>query len=119
MNITEWKKQSMEACGYKCVLTGKPFDDIHHKYSFNLILKETLNTIEIDDRESIDDYSDDELKYILETFRSIQNKYPLGVCLYRDVHKLFHKIYGYGNNTIEQWDEFEQNYKKGLYNKYQ
>ena len=115
MDITEWKKKSMESCNYKCVLTGKKFDDIHHKYSFNLILKETLDTINIDDRESIDDYTDEELKNILNTFHSIQNKYPLGVCLSRDVHKLFHKIYGYGDNTVEQWNEFETNYKNGLY----
>jgi hypothetical protein len=115
MNITEWKKKSMAYCNYKCVLSGNPFDDIHHKYSFNLILKETLDTIDIDDRESIDDYTDEELTNILNTFRSVQDSYPLGVCLSRDVHKLFHKIYGYGDNTIEQWDEFEQNYKNGLY----
>lgn len=115
MNITEWKKKSMKNSNYKCVLTGKPFDDIHHKYSFNLILKETFDTINIDDRESIDDYTDEELKNILYTFRSIQDKYPLGVCLCRDVHKLFHQVYGYGNNTVEQWNEFEKNYKNGLY----
>lgn len=79
------------------------------------MLKETLNLIHIDDRESIDDYADEELKNILDTFRSVQDRYPLGVCLSREVHKLFHKIYGYGDNTIEQWDEFEQNYKNGLY----
>lgn len=115
MNITEWKKKSMAYCNYKCVLSGNPFDDIHHKYSFNLILKETLNTIDIDDRELIDDYTNEELTKILNTFRSVQDKYPLGVCLSRDVHKLFHKIYGYGDNTIEQWDEFEHNYKNELY----
>ena len=28
-NNTEWKKNSMSYCGYKCVLTGKRFDDIY------------------------------------------------------------------------------------------
>lgn len=113
MNIVDWKKQSMQECGYKCVLTGEQFDDIHHKYGFNLMLKETFEITGIDDRESIDDYSESELEYILKTFRTIQDKYPLGVCLSRDVHVLFHQIYGYGNNTVEQWDEFETKYKNG------
>jgi hypothetical protein len=113
MNIVDWKKRSMQECGYKCVLTGGQFDDIHHKYGFNLILKEALEITGIDDRESIDDYSELELEYILNTFRTIQDKYPLGVCLSRNVHVLFHQIYGYGNNTIEQWDGFEEKYKNG------
>ena len=31
----------MRACGYKCALTGKRFDDIHHLYGLNLIMNET------------------------------------------------------------------------------
>lgn len=27
------------------------------------------------------------------------------------VHKNFHKKYGYGDNTLEQWNEFIKNYK--------
>lgn len=115
MNISDWKKKSMESSGYRCVLTGEEFDDIHHKYGFNLMLNETFKIIDIDDRESIDDYTNDELKLILDTFKSVQNKYPLGVCVSREVHKLFHKIYGYGNNTPDQWDKFEQDYKNGIY----
>lgn len=115
MNITEWKKKSMEASGYKCVLTGGNFDDIHHQYSFNSILEETLKVTNMDDRESIDDYTDEELKFVLDTFKSIQDTYPLGVCLSKEVHKLFHKIYGYGNNTPEQWEEFKLNYNNNVY----
>lgn len=115
MNIVDWKKESMKASGYKCVVTGEVFDDIHHKYSFNSILKETLDLVNIDDRESIDDYTDDELKLILNTFKSIQSRYPLGACVTKKIHTLFHQTYGYGNNTPEQWDEFLENYKCNKY----
>lgn len=116
MNIADWKRQSMESCNYKCVLTGENFDDIHHLYSFNLLLKESIQQIGIDDRESIDDYTDEELNNILDMFKNIQSQHPLGVCLSRTVHTLFHHIYGYGNNTEEQWVEFSEKYKQGLFN---
>ncbi len=116
MNIVDWKKRSMDACEYKCVLTGEKFDVIHHIHGVNLILQETLDMLNIGIRDSIEDYSQNELESILHTFLLIQDKYPLGVCLSENVHKLFHSIYGYGNNTEEQWNEFEQNYKNGIYN---
>ena len=39
-----------------------------------------------------------------------QSKYPLGVCVSKDYHKMFHSIYGNRVNTPEQWDEFLNTY---------
>ena len=41
----------------------------------------------------------------------IHYSHPLGVCLRRDIHIEFHRIYGNGHNTKEQFDEFVKNYK--------
>lgn len=117
-NNIEWKIQSMINCVYKCVLTGNRFDDIHHIYGLNLILNETLDELNIMIRESMDDYTDEELRDILEVFRIKQSEYPLGVCLCKEAHTLFHNIYGYGNNTQTQWDEFVENFNNGKYNEY-
>lgn len=116
MNIADWKKRSMNNCDYKCVLTGEKFDDIHHIHGFNLIFQETLDLLHVEIKDTIEEYTQKELDNIISTFCKIQDKYPLGVCLSKEIHKLFHSIYGYGNNTEEQWNEFEQNYKNGIYN---
>lgn len=70
----------------------------------------SLNDLKINSKETMDDYTDEELRLILDTFRIKQNNYPLGVCLTSKIHKQFNDKYGYGNNTIEQWDKFVQEY---------
>lgn len=95
---------------YKCVLTGNRFDDIHHIYGLNLILNEVLDILDIDVKSTMNDYTEDELSSILNMFRIKQAEYPLGVCLCKEVHMLFHNKYGYGNNTEEQWEEFVKNF---------
>lgn len=114
-NNIEWKKKSIKACNYKCYITGDRFQAIHHIYGLNLILNETLNELGILIKASMDDYTDIELRNILDTFRVNQDKYPLGICLREDTHKLFHNIYGYGNNTYKQWSEFVNNINKNKY----
>lgn len=107
----DWKKESMKNCNYKCIITGNRFDDIHHIHGLNLILNETINDLNILIKETMNEYSDEELKSILTLFRLKQNKYPLGICLAKNVHSLFHNTYGYGNNTESQWVEFVKDYK--------
>lgn len=110
-NNIEWKKDSMENSNYKCMFTQERFDDIHHVYGLNLILNEVLLHLNIEIKDKIEDYSNNELESILYTFRLFQSKYPLGVCLKKEIHNEFHSLYGFGNNTIDQWHEFVNNHK--------
>jgi len=105
-NNVEWKHKSMQHSNYKCVITGERFDEIHHIYGLNLILNEVLLHLNIEIKNTMDDYSEDQLSSILYTFRDFQDKYPLGVCLKKEIHNIFHSIYGFGNNTEKQWHEF-------------
>lgn len=105
----DWKKQSMIACNYKCDITGKRFDDIHHLYGFDQILQEVLENTKIELKETISEYSDSELNDLETECIKLHEKYGLGVCLCREMHEEFHKIYGYGNNTPEQYYEFKNN----------
>lgn len=107
--IGEWKRQTMISCDYKCDITGERFDDIHHLYGFDQILEEIFENTGIELKETISEYSESNLKVLEEECIKLHEKYGLGVCLCREMHEEFHKIYGYGNNTPEQYYEFKNN----------
>ncbi len=109
LRLLTWKKDSIKNCGYKCAITGERFDDIHHLYSFNLIIKETLKELNFDLLSKTSEYTDDELRIIEEKFLEVHNRYPLGICLTEKVHRLYHVLYG-DNNTPEQFEEFKIRY---------
>lgn len=106
-----WKIDSMRACGYKCAISGERFNDIHHLYGLNLIVRETCDELGIDYNYDINKDEQNLSQKILDKFYQIQAKYPLGVCLKKDIHKAFHNQYGYGYNTPEQFKEFVKTYK--------
>lgn len=55
---------------------------------------------------------------ILDKFIEEQDSHPLGVCIDENIHRLFHCLYGQFCNTPEQWYQFEEDYRNGLYNEY-
>lgn len=111
-NNFKWKNESMKNCNYKCVITGNRFDEIHHIVGLNYILDISLKELGYDLVYDTRYYTDEELCTILNKFREVQGRYPLGVCLTKDIHTKFHSIYGFGNNTLEQWEKFKNNQLK-------
>jgi hypothetical protein len=111
-----WKKESLRECQYKCVITGQRLNAIHHLYGMNMIIDETFLNLDICIKDSFEDYSEYELEIIKNKFLEIHSKYPLGICLTREIHNFFHKIYGYGYNTPEQFEEFKQRCFKREFN---
>jgi len=110
--IYSWKQDSMKNDNYKCVLTGKKFEVIHHLIGFSLILRNTLEKIGLEYKTFLCEYTDDEINSIKKNFLLEHNKI-LGVCLTREAHNLFHLQYGYGNNTQEQFKEYKTRYENG------
>ena len=115
-NIYQWKLNSIAACNNQCILSGSKDYAIHHLYNFQTILDMYVDEYDIQVFDSVNDYTKQELEYIVETFNIFHSQFPLGVCVDKELHKLFHHLYGKTFNTPEQWEEFSNNYKKGKYN---
>lgn len=108
-SIGEWKRESGEKDSYKCIISNSNNIAIHHIYSFNLILNEVIELTKLPIYQEVSSYSDSELELLRNMCVELHNKNPLGVCLREDLHKEFHSMYGYGNNSIEQFQEFYSN----------
>lgn len=111
----KWKIDSMKKCGYKCVITESKDFEIHHLYGVSNIIDDIFKQNKDLYRESFSDYTNEELSFILEKFLEIQNNYPLGECVDKKIHVLFHSLYGQYYNTPEQWYRFREDYLKGIY----
>ena len=105
-----WKKESAASCKYRCVLSGDKFDEIHHLYGMNLIVRDTLEMLDFDVTRNINEWSETEKSQLLSAFLKIQANHPLGVCLRKDIHKKFHDRFGRGGNTPEQYELFVKQY---------
>jgi len=109
--LSSWKNDTEKKYNKKCAITGEPFNEIHHIIGFNKILEETMQISELPLHPEIGYYTREELIHLRKINLDLHYKYGLGVCLTEDIHKEFHKIYGYGDNTPEQFEEFKNNYK--------
>jgi hypothetical protein len=105
--IPEWKRESMESCGYKCIITGGKFDHIHHLYPMNKIVQEVFFNIGLEKKRTLEEYSDEEISAIVYETKRLHTIYPLGVCLRKDIHDLFHSSKMYGNKDFTPDDFYE------------
>ena len=106
--INVWKRDSLFNGNFLCDITGERKNIIlHHTQGFNLIVKEVFNETKLSIHKIIEDYTQDELDLLSKTCLEIHYKYGLGVCLNKDLHKMFHKLYGNKNNTLEQYKDFK------------
>ena len=110
--IKPWKLDTLKKDNYKCVITGANDKNliVHHLVSFNTILTETLEMLQLPLYDQVNLYTDKELDEIEDQCLKLHYKYGLGVSLTREIHSKFHSIFGKGNNTPKQFDEFKRIY---------
>jgi hypothetical protein len=105
--LSDWSRESFLQYNGTCFVTGKTINiEIHHLYGFNMILQEALANCNLSRRDARMDYSDEELGIISDEIEFLHKQYPLGLCLTKSIHKLFHSYYGKGYNTPEQFSDF-------------
>lgn len=117
VEVEQCMAKAKHEVGYRCALTSIPGNlASHHLYSFNQIVKDAHIECKINVKKTIVDYTKNDLlaleQYIIDKHKDTSNLVVINV----NVHKLFHKLYGYGNNTPEQFEEFKQRYLNGEFN---
>lgn len=111
--LVPWRNSVREKNNYTCEITGVRSNIIvHHIRGFNLLFDEVIEMLEFPLYENMSMYNQVQLDEFLDTFLSLQEHYQQYICINEEIHKEFHKIYGYGSNTQEQWDEFINKYYK-------
>lgn len=112
--FNDWVKPSLTSTDYKCFITKDVSNlVVHHLKNFSDIVSETFKVLNLNVLPSIGDYTQDELELLKNKCLELHLKYGLGVPLRKDVHKLFHNLYGTKNNTKEQFEEFQIRFNNG------
>lgn len=109
---SNWKKEAIKRCNKKCLLSGEDFEDIHHLYSNNLLIRDTLLELGLtnEDIDDINTRSGSFKNNLIKEYRKQIKKHPPGLCLSEDIHVKFHSLYGFGDNTPQQFIEFVTNF---------
>jgi hypothetical protein len=110
--LHRWKRDSMIACNFKCVITGDDFEVIHHLNNYSDMLQKALTELDLVGKD-VKDYSDSELIALQKRLEQIHYENGLGICLRKDIHDLYHKLYGKVNNTPEEFEEFANRFHTG------
>ena len=110
-SLNDWISFTLKKFGYTCFLAGKKDNlEVHHIISFNTIVEIIANEMNIDIYKNISNYPKEILNELEKRVLDYHFNNDIGVVLNYEVHKDFHRIYGKGNNTKEQFDEFCKNF---------
>lgn len=113
--VSQWIDDCKKQVNYTCELTGKVGVKLHthHLKAFNTIVLEAHELHDIEIKKQVKDYNEEELHKLEEYVASWHKDTSNAVVLCEEVHKLFHSLYGKGNNTKEQYIEFKERKQRG------
>lgn len=99
--LSDWKTEVLKLNNYKCDITGKGGTlEVHHKYSFNKIIIEEIDQLNLVIKSKVSDYSSFELNSITENVLK-RHTTSIGVPLLSDVHKMYHSLFGFDNDEYQ------------------
>lgn len=100
----------------RCAISGKWGEVVHHIYPFNRMLKEAFKETGIQAKNTLAEYTNDEIESLVNTMIKLHSRYhPATVFLTKDIHKMFHKEYGVKRFTPEDYYKFKSDYLAGMY----
>ena len=108
--VQQWFDDSKQQANYTCELTGKVGGNLHthHLKAFSTIVKEAHELHSIQVKQQVKDYTEEELHKLEGYVASWHKDNSNAVVLSKEVHKLFHSLYGKSGNTPEQFEEFRE-----------
>lgn len=116
ISINTWKRDSLINGNYRCFITGLHGEfHVHHHKNFSDIVKDSLRELQIEIKDEIGMYESEELMMITNKVIEKHYEYGYGVVMLKEIHNLFHKVYGRFDNNMNQVLEFKENYLNGVY----
>lgn len=106
----EWKMEVLQRHNYRCNISNENHNnlEVHHSISFRKIRDEVLKELKMNPYKKTGEYTPEELEKIAHLFL-LKQKSVIGFPLRKDIHKQFHKEYGF-NVTLENYYEFKEKY---------
>lgn len=111
----QWVRDAIAEANYTCELSGEASErlNVHHLYGFSNIVIDAHEDNNINIHNSIGDYTEKEMELLIRYIKSWHDDSSNAVVLSEKIHRLFHLIYGFGDNTLEQFTEFRERYLNG------
>jgi len=111
--LKTWRQKSLKTYNYTCFVTEKRGGKlhVHHVEPYSVIRDRILAELRLPIKESIGDYSEDDLDRLTSSFLKFHEE-NLGLPLRKDIHALFHKMHGFEASFADLVD-FKRRYIAG------
>ena len=107
----DWRREVYTSKGYNCEISNSNKDlVIHHLVGFNTLVEKASLETGVPLLQHIGGYKREDLEKLKNRLVELHT-IDIGVVLNKDIHSQFHKSYGKGNNTPEQFIEFKTNFR--------
>lgn len=107
--LSKWVLNIKDIYNNKCAVSNEEENlAVHHLNAFSMILNKVVKKYadNITDTSSITIIKDQETLDAIEKDLLEEHTNQSGILISSEIHNRFHSIYGKGNNTAEQFDEF-------------